>query len=127
MKHKMDHLVCFLPALLALGVQQGAVQGPKGQQYLSLAEDLTYTCWKMYSRQPSGALLLQPRHLQSGSPCTCWKMYICASPQVRWFCTPGPCSPDLTYPCGDMWSRQPSGALLLRLGHMQPGSHLYLL
>ena len=53
-KHKMDHLVCFLPALLALGVQQGAVQGPKGQQYLSLAEDLTYTCWKMYSLQPTG-------------------------------------------------------------------------
>ena len=53
-KHKMDHLVCFLPALLALGVQQGAVQGLKGQQYLSLAEDLTYTCWKMYSLQPSG-------------------------------------------------------------------------
>ena len=46
--------MCFLPALLALGVQQGAVQGPKGQQYMGLAEDLTYTCWKMYSLQPSG-------------------------------------------------------------------------
>lgn len=50
----MDHLGCFIPAMLALGVHQGAVQGIKAHQYMSMAEDLTYTCWKMYSLQPTG-------------------------------------------------------------------------
>ena len=54
-KHKMDHLACFIPAMLALGAQQGAVVGTKAQQYMALAEDLGYTCWKMYSLQPTGA------------------------------------------------------------------------
>ena len=58
-KHKMDHLACFIPAMLALGVQQGAVQGIKAEQYLALAADLTYTCMKMYSLQPTGELLGQ--------------------------------------------------------------------
>ena len=55
LKHKMDHLACFIPAMLALGVQQGAVHGSKADTYMSLAADLTYTCWKMYSSHPSGA------------------------------------------------------------------------
>ena len=54
MKMKMDHLGCFIPAMLALGVQQGAVTGDKAKQYMGLAEDLTFTCWKMYSLQPTG-------------------------------------------------------------------------
>ena len=54
MKHKMDHLGCFIPAMLALGVKEGAVTGEKAKHYMSLAADLTYTCWKMYSLQPSG-------------------------------------------------------------------------
>lgn len=53
-KHKFDHLGCFIPAMLALGAQQGAVSEEKAQRYMSLAEDLAYTCWKMYSLQPTG-------------------------------------------------------------------------
>ena len=54
-RHRMEHLSCFIPAMLALGVQQGAVTGDKGKYYMSLAEDLTYTCWQMYKQQYTGA------------------------------------------------------------------------
>lgn len=47
--HKMDHLACFVPGMLALGAN-----GPQAKTYLSLAQQLTYTCVQMYSRQPSG-------------------------------------------------------------------------
>ena len=47
---KMDHLVCFLPGVLALGVHYGA----GGDREMKLAEDLLETCWKMYSQQPTG-------------------------------------------------------------------------
>ena len=53
-KHKFDHLGCFIPAMLALGAKEGAVTGEKARRYMTLAEDLTLTCWNMYSRQPSG-------------------------------------------------------------------------
>ena len=52
--HHMEHLVCFVPAMLALGVQQGAVSGDKAQRYMDLAKDLTYTCWRMYDSNPRG-------------------------------------------------------------------------
>ena len=53
-KHKMDHLVCFVPAMLALGSHMGAVTGDKADQYMQLAEKLTETCWQMYATQPTG-------------------------------------------------------------------------
>ena len=40
--------------MLALGVRQKAVTGPKAKQYATLAKDLTYTCYKMYALQPTG-------------------------------------------------------------------------
>ncbi|KAK9817686.1 hypothetical protein WJX72_000621 [[Myrmecia] bisecta] len=52
--HKMDHLACFAPAMFALGVHHRAVTGTKAEQYMELAKDLTYTCWQMYARQPTG-------------------------------------------------------------------------
>ena len=52
----MDHLVCFAPAMLALGAHSGAVGGAKGERYMQVAADLTYTCWQMYERQPTGQL-----------------------------------------------------------------------
>ena len=55
-KHKMDHLVCFVPAMLALGSHMGAVTGSKADQYMQLAENLTETCWQMYATQPTGQL-----------------------------------------------------------------------
>lgn len=51
----MDHLVCFVPAMLALGSHMGAVTGSKADQYMQLAENLTETCWQMYATQPTGA------------------------------------------------------------------------
>lgn len=55
--HKFEHLACFIPAMLALGVKEGAVTGDKAERYLSLAKDLTYTCWQMYDRHATGLLL----------------------------------------------------------------------
>ena len=52
----MDHLVCFVPAMLALGSHMGAVTGDKAYQYLDLAEKLTETCWQLYASQPTGWL-----------------------------------------------------------------------
>ena len=56
----MDHLVCFVPAMLALGSHMGAVTGSKADQYMQLAEKLTETCWQMYAIQPTGAPVMPP-------------------------------------------------------------------
>ncbi|KFM22865.1 Mannosyl-oligosaccharide 1,2-alpha-mannosidase MNS1 [Auxenochlorella protothecoides] len=53
-RHKMDHLVCFVPGMLALGVHSGAVGGEKGERYMAVAAGVTETCWHMYDRQASG-------------------------------------------------------------------------
>jgi len=45
---KLDHLVCFLPGTLALGVHYGM---PK--EHLKFAEDLLYTCYQSYVNQPT--------------------------------------------------------------------------
>lgn len=47
---KMDHLVCFLPGLLALGYHRGA----GGREDLELAEDLIVGCWMMYNTTATG-------------------------------------------------------------------------
>ncbi|XP_037079927.1 endoplasmic reticulum mannosyl-oligosaccharide 1,2-alpha-mannosidase-like [Pollicipes pollicipes] len=48
-KPKMDHLACFLPGTLALGVRLGLPTS-----YMKLAEELAHTCYLTYSRQPTG-------------------------------------------------------------------------
>ncbi|KDD74920.1 glycosyl hydrolase, partial [Helicosporidium sp. ATCC 50920] len=54
-RRKMDHLACFVPGMLALGVQSGAVPGAEKQRlYLEAAAELTRTCWQMYARTKSG-------------------------------------------------------------------------
>ena len=50
----MDHLVCFVPAMLALGSHMGAVTGAKAESYMQLAVNLTETCWQFYHTQPTG-------------------------------------------------------------------------
>lgn len=60
---KMDHLACFAPAMLALGVHARAVTGSKAARYLALAEELTRTCWQMYAQMATGAAAL-PVHLE---------------------------------------------------------------
>lgn len=52
--HKMDHLACFLPGVLALGATHGAVRGAKASRYMELARNMTGTCYQMYARQKTG-------------------------------------------------------------------------
>ncbi|XP_046401043.1 endoplasmic reticulum mannosyl-oligosaccharide 1,2-alpha-mannosidase isoform X1 [Ischnura elegans] len=47
-KPKMDHLTCYLPGTLMLGVHNGM---PK--EHLKFAEDLLYTCYQTYAQQPT--------------------------------------------------------------------------
>jgi hypothetical protein len=51
---KMEHLACYFPGNMALGVAEGAVAGAQAQHYLEIAANLTYTCWQMYERTASG-------------------------------------------------------------------------
>ena len=50
-ERKMDHLVCFVPGLLALGAQH--IPEHK-DEHMALAAKLTETCYNMYSRQKTG-------------------------------------------------------------------------
>ncbi|KAM7255877.1 hypothetical protein ACFE04_011618 [Oxalis oulophora] len=60
---KMDHLVCFLPGTLALGATKGVTKEKamndnllnfEDLENLKLAEDLTKTCFEMYSVTATG-------------------------------------------------------------------------
>jgi len=67
-KPKMDHLVCFLPGVIALGAQHGAVSvdseadaqpehpfiARTKAELMQVAHELTATCWQMYRRTPTG-------------------------------------------------------------------------
>ena len=48
-RDKMDHLVCFLPGLLALGTHNGLPQ-----KHMELAKDLAATCNHMYTEHVTG-------------------------------------------------------------------------
>jgi len=65
LSHKMDHLVCFLPGLLALGAANGAkalvhrdLSLPDEEigdsELMKIAGELTRTCVEMYTRTPTG-------------------------------------------------------------------------
>lgn len=60
---KMDHLVCFMPGTIALGVTGGLTVaeakkagqwGQKQEDEMSLAIELTKTCWGMYKVMATG-------------------------------------------------------------------------
>ncbi|DBB14856.1 TPA: hypothetical protein ACH3X3_004461 [Trebouxia sp. C0006] len=51
---RLEHLTCYLPGNLALGVAYGAVNGSKADHYMAVAKNLTYSCWQMYERMPVG-------------------------------------------------------------------------
>jgi hypothetical protein len=60
---KMDHLVCFLPGSIALGVTGGLTEAearrlpswsPDKAQQMQLARELTKTCWGMYATTATG-------------------------------------------------------------------------
>ena len=46
---KMDHLVCFLPGVLALGTHNGLPE-----EHQQLASELMETCYQMYAQMPTG-------------------------------------------------------------------------
>lgn len=53
--HKLEHLSCFLPGLLALGVHRlPHLSDEERQRHLWAAEGLGHTCWLTYADQPSG-------------------------------------------------------------------------
>jgi hypothetical protein len=54
--HKMDHLVCFMGGLLALGAytDPAGLDGTRAQRDLRTARALTYTCYQMYARMNTG-------------------------------------------------------------------------
>uniref|UniRef100_T1JM49 alpha-1,2-Mannosidase n=1 Tax=Strigamia maritima TaxID=126957 RepID=T1JM49_STRMM len=47
-KPKMDHLACYLPAILILGYHHGLPL-----KHFHLAQELIYTCYQMYVRMPT--------------------------------------------------------------------------
>ncbi len=55
---KFDHLACYFPGNIALGVQQGAVGPDKAPYYMAVAANLTRTCWRMYDDMPTGDNML---------------------------------------------------------------------
>jgi hypothetical protein len=54
--HKMDHLVCFMGGLLALGAYTDplGLDSDRAQRDLRSAKALTYTCYQMYARMNTG-------------------------------------------------------------------------
>lgn len=51
--NKMEHLSCFVPAMLALGAHVRPWVATRDEEF-SLAEDLATTCYEMYRRMPTG-------------------------------------------------------------------------
>ncbi|POM77585.1 Mannosyl-oligosaccharide alpha-1,2-mannosidase, partial [Phytophthora palmivora] len=51
---RMDHLLCFVPGLLALGTLSETEDHAKNTKHLELAEKLMETCYQLYHRQPTG-------------------------------------------------------------------------
>ena len=71
LKHKMDHLVCFVPGMLALGAYRHP-NSPNAERDLRVAKQLMYTCYQMYERQPTGIApeLVRRSHVSSRpAPC----------------------------------------------------------
>ncbi|CAE7498591.1 MAN1A2 [Symbiodinium pilosum] len=49
---EMEHLTCFVPGWIGLGAQQ--LSEDLRQRRMKLADDIAYTCWQMYEKQPTG-------------------------------------------------------------------------
>lgn len=65
---RQEHLACFFPGNVALGVHSGAVRGAKAKRYMAVAEGITRTCWEMYDRMPSGLAAESVNLVNSTSP-----------------------------------------------------------
>ncbi|KAG7372160.1 glycosyl hydrolase family 47 protein [Nitzschia inconspicua] len=60
---KMDHLVCFMGGLLALGAYTDplGLHSERAQRDLKTAKAITYTCYQMYARMETG---ISPEYIQ---------------------------------------------------------------
>jgi hypothetical protein len=63
MDYKMDHLVCFMGGLLALGAYTDplGMDSARAQRDFQTAKALTYTCYQMYARMETG---ISPEYIQ---------------------------------------------------------------
>lgn len=50
----LEHLRCFYPGSIALGVMSGGVTGPKAERYLEFAGNMTQACFQLYNSTASG-------------------------------------------------------------------------
>jgi len=53
LEHRMEHLACFAPGMLALG-SLSEPDAARAKAHLELAKALMYTCWLFYARTPTG-------------------------------------------------------------------------
>ena len=55
-RHKMDHLACFMAGTMALGAATDplGIDSPRAQRDLQVGKSLAYTCYQMYQRMPTG-------------------------------------------------------------------------
>jgi len=51
---KMDHLVCFVPGMLALGANASVVDEPMRTHHMTFAKELMRTCYEFYRQTPTG-------------------------------------------------------------------------
>lgn len=82
----LEHLRCFFPGSVALGVMSGAVQGPKAQLYLEFAANMTLACYQLYNSSASGGWVGCAVH----PACTSAMVWPCIVPMM-FGC--GACSP----------------------------------
>jgi mannosyl-oligosaccharide alpha-1,2-mannosidase len=76
---KMDHLACFVPGMLALGLMHGVTDDPAvSDQHFRAAEELTDTCYAMYKLVPTGLAPESVQFLSSGMQVyVVWCSYAC--------------------------------------------------
>lgn len=70
-EHRMDHFSCYIPGMIVLGLNGlGNNETARRSKWLRMAEELTETCFKMYTESPSG---LSGEHIRLGEKDE-WKM-----------------------------------------------------
>eukprot|EP00887_Chlorella_sp_A99_P007757 scaffold20.g7757.t1 len=69
----LDHLTCFWPGSVALGVMSGAVGGAKAATYMQFAANMTRACYQLYNGTETGLgaerVEFMPNGCLEGSPC----------------------------------------------------------
>lgn len=62
--HKMDHFACYIPGMIVLGIDGlGKEETERRKRWERFAKEITETCYKMYTKSPSG---LSGEHIRLG-------------------------------------------------------------